>query len=84
MNNELKATLLQAFALGYIEQMAGREVTDDDKIDSETASEIEAAALAHINKVEAKGIENPPPHNEMYQAGRAAYQQAATLWMQRN
>ena len=52
MNNEVRATLMQAFALGYCDEMAGRPVGGDDEIDSETASEIEAAALVCIAKPE--------------------------------
>ena len=63
LSADLQATLLQIFALGYIEQMAGCEVTDDDEIDSETASEIEAAALDCIAQgediIQATYIENP-------------------------
>ena len=89
LSPDLRATLLQIFALGYIEQMAGCEVTDDDEIDSETASEIEAAALVCINKAESfigtNYAENPQQvHNEVYLAGRWAYRQAESLWMQRN
>ena len=69
--------------------MAGFQVEDDDEIDSETASEIEAAALVCINKAEVMlGTvypENPQQvHNEVYLAGRLAYRQAEALWMQRN
>ena len=89
MNNEVWATLMQAFALGYVEGMAGFQVEDDDVIDSETASEIATAAQDYINKAEdsigANYIENPGQvHNDLYRAGRQAYLQAESLWMMRN
>ena len=69
--------------------MAGREVTDEDEIDVETAGEIEAAALDCINKAEgfigSNYIENPNQvHEAIYLAGRQAYHQAESLWMMRN
>ena len=69
--------------------MKGSAVTDEDEIDSETASEIEAAALVCLAEreggIHANYIENPQQvHNEVYLAGRLAYRQAEALWMQRN
>ena len=89
MNNEVQATLMGIFAVGYIEQMAGREVTGEDEIDEETAGEIEAAALDCMARAESfittNAIENPQMvHESIYHAGREAYRQAEALWLQRN
>ena len=89
MNNELRATLLSVFTLGYLDAVKGSPIDEDDVIDGETASEIEVAALACIAKAEtmlmANYAENPGQcHAELYRKGRDAYLTAASLWMQRN
>ena len=89
LSPDLRATLSQIFVLGYCDAMKGTPVEDDDEIDRETASEVEAAVLAFINGVatdlEATYIENPQQvHDATYLAGGQAYRQAAALWMQRN
>ena len=89
MNHDLQAALYLVFALGYIEQMKGSPAEDEDETDSETAGEIEAAALDYLNRegsdLEIGFVLNPQKlHNEVYHAGRQAYRQAEALWMQRN
>ena len=89
LSPDLRGALLQIFALGYCDQMAGFEVENDDEIDRETASEIEAAALTCIaereDQIHANYAENPQQvHDQIYHAGRLAYRQAEALWMQRN
>ena len=74
----LVTTLTCLFALGYIEQMAGRPVEDDDLIAGVDALEIERWALAFIAQAETyiheQYGENPQlVHNGLYAAGRATY-----------
>lgn len=86
---DLRVTLSQVFALGYLDAMAGFEVKEDDLIASEDAAGIEALALAYIELTEdvihANYIENPQMvHDGMYVAGRLAYSQVERRAIQRN
>ena len=60
MNNDLRTQFIAVFALGYIEEMAGREVTIEDEIDVETAAEIQVAALACVERLETEEMKHPP------------------------
>ena len=89
MNNELRATLLAVFGLGYCDEMAGGPVNEHDEIDMATAHEIEVAGLTCIGKMESfigtNYAESPEQvHLQLYLAGRGAYHLAASIWMQRN
>ena len=89
MNSDLKATLMGIFAVGWCDEMKGSPVDDDDEIDSESVSEIEAAFLECMARAESfigsNYIENPQMvHEAVYNAGSEAYRQAAALWMMRN
>ena len=89
ISDELRARLCQIFALGYLDQMAGYAVTDEDLIERRDAETIETAALACIAASEAEIMESYPEnpqsvHDEVYRAGKAAYAEAALWHMQRN
>ena len=78
IDDGLRATLIKVFAVGFIDAMAGFQVTDDDLIAGVDAAAIERAALACIAKGEAMiaadYIENPQSvYAAIYDAGRWAY-----------
>ena len=87
LDADLVGLLTQLFALGYIEQMAGRAVKDDDLIESVEASEIERMALAYIAQAETliheHYGENPQlVHDGMYAVGRSVYQEQERQYWQ--
>ena len=89
LSAELRVLLCQVFTLGYCDQMAGFLVNDNDLIASVDAAPIATLALACIagaeDEIHANYAENPQQvHDQIYHAGRLAYRQAESLWMQRN
>ena len=89
LDADLVTMLTQIFALGYIDQMAGFQVTDDDVIVGVDASEIEGMALDCIahgeDMIHSDYIENPQMvHDAVYEAGRWAYSECERQYLQRN
>ena len=89
LDPDLVTTLTQIFALGYIDQMAGFQVTDDDVIAGVDASEIAGMALDCIaqgeDMIHANYIENPQMcHDAVYDAGRWAYSECERWHIRRN
>ena len=81
ISDALERQFVLVFSIGWLDACAGFEVTEEDFIDVETASEIKAAALAWIaqgeDMIAANYIENPMMvHDAIYEAGRLAYVEA--------
>ena len=89
LDADLVTLLTQIFALGYVDRMAGFQVTDDDLIEGVDAHIIERMALDCIGVAEAEihscYIENPQMvHDAIYEAGRWAYGEVERLYLQSN
>ena len=89
MNNEVRGELIACYSLGFLDELKGSPIDEDDEIDNETADEIESEALVCISKaewmIEMNYAENPQQvHGRLYLAGRESARQKETLWMQRN
>ena len=87
LDANLVTTLTQIFALGYIDRMAGFQVTDDDLIVGVDAREIEGKALDCIAErediIHSDYIENPQMiHDAIYEAGRWAYSEDEQKYLQ--
>ena len=88
LDDDLVTTLVQIFALGFLDGIAGRPVTDDDLI-SLDAGPIQHLALGCI--AEGEGMihthyyENPQMvHTAVYEAGQLAYSECLRLYYQGN
>ena len=89
ISDDLRGLLIQVFALGFLDAMAGFSVEDEDVLVGVDPTAIGAAALACIAKAEdmiaANYIENPSlVHAEVYQVGRLAYSEVERRAIQRN
>ena len=89
LDADLVVTLTQLFALGYVDRMAGFQVTGNDLIDGCNACEIECKALEYIAEaapmIHVHWYENPQMvATTVYEAGAAAYAEAERLYFQRN
>ena len=89
LSDDLRVRLSQVFALGFLDAMAGFEITDDDVLVGIDAGAMEQAALACISSAEgmihANYIENPQMvHDEVYAAGRLVYGEIERRAIQRN
>ena len=89
LSADLWGTLTQIFALGFVDEMKGSAATDEDEIDSVTAREIEAAAMAYLGE-ETEMIHDLYPENPqkvydvVYHAGCKAHQEMVISWLRRN
>ena len=87
LDSDLVSTLTQIFALGYIDRMAGFQVTENDLIAVVDAIEIEGKALDCIvereDKIHSDYIENPQQiHDAIYEEGRSAYSEDERKYLQ--
>ena len=75
ISDELRVTLMQVWLLGFLEYVAGGEVTDQDQITTQFADQLIEMATWAIDAVAPKMagliLENPAAcHKAMYLAGR--------------
>ena len=89
LSADLRTQLTQVFAMGYLDELKGSPIIDEDQVDGETVAEIEAAALecltAREDQIHAIYGENPGRvYDQIFHAGRQAYRRKASAWLQRN
>ena len=89
LDADLVTLLSQVFALGFVDAMAGRPVTDDDLISPVDAGPIQHLALGYI--AQGEGMihsvfdENPQlVFDSLYRAGQVAYSELERQYVQRN
>ena len=75
ISDELRVTLMQVWALGFLEHVAGGEVTDQDQINTQFGDQLIEMATWAIDeaapKIASLILENPQAcHQAMYLAGR--------------
>ena len=75
ISDEFRVTLMQVWALGFLEHIAGGEVTDQDQITSQFGDQLIEMATWAIDEATPKIapliLENPQAcHQAMYEAGR--------------
>ena len=89
LDDDLRSTLVQVFALGFLDAMAGFKVKDDDLIAGVDAAAIETAALQCIAQGEEMLAghyrENPKMCNDaVYNTGRWVYREVERRHIQMN